>query len=479
MFIGRERELETLQRLYETGTFQFPVVYGRRRVGKTALIGQFANEHPTVFFTAVEENVEVNLYNLSREIFLFEHPDADLGAAPQYSSLQAAFEAVFQLARSKRLVFVIDEYPYLAKAEPACSSMLQLLIDRNKDSSGLFLILCGSSLSFMREQVLGRKSPLYGRRTAQIELLPFDFFDALRFFPGADPVVAAQLYGMAGGVPLYLLQFDASLSVEGNVTRAFLDPSSILYEEPQNLLKQEVQKSALYNAVIGAIASGKSANNEIATTVGLTSTELTYYLKELQRIGLVVRETPVLGSTRRAVYRLSDNLFRFWYRFVSPNRSTIERGITTRALHMVGSQLSTYMGPVFEQICAEWLWRMNANGQCGYDFDELGRWWGNDPELRREEELDIVCTSGKQACLVAECKWRNEPTGTAEAETLERRMRLVGAPVGTKRYLFSKTGFTAACVERAALDESLQLVTLEEMVTSVQNTTLYPASTSS
>ena len=467
MFIGRENELATLERLYAKDGFQFPVVYGRRRVGKTALISEFTREKPTVFFTAVEDNLRVNLQNLSGAIHLFEHPDADPAAAPCYDSLQSAFEGVFGMGRGRRIVFVIDEYPYLAKAEPACSSILQMLIDRTKGESGLMLILCGSSLSFMREQVLGRKSPLYGRRTAQLEIKPFDFFDSMRFFPDADPVEAAHYYGMVGGVPLYLRQFDASASFEANVATVFLDASSILFEEPQNLLLQEVQKAALYNTVIGAIAKGKTAHNEIATTAGLTTTELTYYLKELQRIGLVEREVPVVNAGRRAVYRLSDNLFRFWYRFVLPQRSVIGRGMSGRVLRVIEEGLPDYMGSVFEQICAEWLWRMNASGTLTPGFDELGRWWGSDPELRSEEELDIVCLGSRHPVIVAECKWRNELVGTKEDDTLVRRARLVGGGPATVRYLFSKTGFTRGCSERACSDANLRLVALDDMIESV------------
>lgn len=463
MFIGRERELATLDRLYATQGFQFPVIYGRRRVGKTSLIAEFTKDRPTIFFTAVEDSAPINLRNLSREIHQFEHPGDDPLTAPVYPDFQTAFEAVFNLARSRRLVFVIDEFPYLAKAEPSVSSILQALIDREKDSSQLLLILCGSSLSFMREQVLDQQSPLYGRRTAQIELKPFDFFDAMRFFPGAGAVEVAEYYGMAGGVPLYLMQFDAGLSVRENVERVFLEPSSILFEEPQNLLKQEVQKSATYNAVIGAIAEGRTTANQIAGALGTSTAETAYYLKELQRIGLVEREVPVLNPGRRAVYRLSDNLFRFWYRFVLPNRSTIERGMTSRALAQIEGRLPEYMGPVFEQICGQWLWRRNADGMLGEGFDVLGRWWGNDPVLRREEEIDIVCLDGRRPAIVGECKWRNEAVDVSVVETLKRRLGLVGGDGRTERYLFSKGGFTEGCAEAADDDAHLHLVTLGDM----------------
>ena len=463
MFIGRERELSALERLYKGGAFQLPVIYGRRRVGKTALIERFAQKLPTVFFTAVESDARVNLRNLSREMYAFEHPDANPDSAPLFSDFYAAFEAAFALARERRVVFVIDEFPYLAKAEPAVASFLQALVDKNKDTSKLFLVLCGSSLSFMKEQVLDEKSPLYGRRTAQIELKPFDYFESLPFLEGMDARDAAQVYGMVGGIPLYLLQFDSDASLRDNVESVFLDPSSILYEEPTNLLKQEVQKASQYNAMLSAIAGGASQNNQIATAVGLTSTEITYYLKELQRIGLVEREQPAVKGGRRALYRISDNLFRFWFRFVMPHRSTIERGIASRALASIDEHMPEFMGPVFEDMCKQWLWRRFAEGELDFEFDDIGRWWGNDPDERQEAEIDLVCSRAASAVALGECIWRSEAFAKGDLEKLLRRARLVNAAPDARFYAFSQSGFTEGCAGLAAGDDSIRLVGFDDM----------------
>ena len=464
MFIGRERELQSLERLYRKGDFQLPVIYGRRRVGKTAIIERFTRDLPTVYFTAVEADATVNLRNLSRELYAFEHPDANPDAAPLYSDFYAAFEAAFVLARRQRVVFVIDEFPYLAKAEPGVPSYLQALVDRNKDASQMFLILCGSSLSFMKEQIFDEKSPLYGRRTAQLEVRPFDFFESLPFLSGMGPYEAAEAYGMVGGIPLYLLQFDGGETLAENVESAFLDPSSILYEEPMNLLKQEIQKASQYNAILAAIAGGASQNNQIATAVGLSSTEITYYLKELQRLELVMREVPILGGGRRATYHISDNLFRFWYRFVMPHRPTIERGILTRALAAVEGHMSEYMGPVFEEICTQWIWRKYTCGDLDFDFDDIGRWWGNDPRMRQEAEIDIVCKDASAAAAVGECKWRSEDFPVAELEKLMGRAVLANARPDVRYYAFSKTGFSDACRSFAEGNDSVRLVSFADMV---------------
>lgn len=462
MFIAREHERAVLQRLYERPGFQFPVLYGRRRVGKTYLMAEFTKKLPTIFFTATEGSAETNLAVLSRELYAFKHPDVSMDSAPVFADFASAFEEVFRMGRTRRLVFVIDEYPYLAQSDKSVSSILQLLIDRNKDSSQLFLMLCGSSLSFMREQVLGERSPLYGRRTAQIELKPLDFFDARLFFPEVAPEDAACYYGMVGGIPLYLQQIDECLSLRDNIERALLDPSSILFEEPLNLLKQEVQKAPLYNTIMGAVARGKTENKTIAASAGVTSPELTYYLKELQRIELLNREAPIVNSGRRAVYCLSDNLFRFWYRFVGPQRSALERHMTRRALGEVEHHLAEYMGPIFEQICNQWLWRQNVSGLLPVEFDRLGRWWGNNPERHREEEIDLVGVAGNAVTLIGECKWRNETVSASIASILSERGRLVGATDKTHDFLFSKSGFSGGCQELEG--DRLSLIDLEDMV---------------
>ncbi len=455
--------MATLDRLYNTETFQFPVVYGRRRVGKTTLISKFVGKKPVVFFTAVESDRQVNLRNLSRAIALFEHPDRDPALAPIHADFQHAFEVVFALAREKRLIFVIDEFPYLAKADPSVSSILQALIDRESTRSNLFLMLCGSSLSFMKEQVLGEKSPLYGRRTAQIELKPFDFFDTMKFFPGRNPLDIAQIYGMVGGVPLYLMQFRGTSSLRELTEAALLDPNSILYEEPGNLLMQEVSKAARYNAIIGAIADGHTQSGEIATAAGIGSAELVYFLKELERIGLVVRETPIAGKGKRPLYRLADNLFRFWFRFVSPHTSSIERGMPNRAWRAIDNALSEYMGPIFEDICAQWLWRQEATSALPAEFDDLGRWWGNDPQLREEAEIDLVGIAGSHIVLTGECKWRNENFPLTALETLAHRTNIIGSTDTAQLYAFSKTGFTEACRQSADIRPNVHLVTFAEM----------------
>ena len=464
MFVGRERELEALWSRYDSASFEFVGIYGRRRVGKTALISQFVRDLPCGYCTAVEDDASANLRLLSQAIYSLVNPDADEDLAPQYASFEDALRAAFAFAKTRRCVLVIDEFPYLAKSYPAFPSILQAAIDRNNDESGLYLILCGSSLSFMKEQLLNRNSPLYGRRTAQIELRPFDFFGALRFFTSMSPVEVANIYGMVGGVPLYLRQFDESRTLSQNVEKLFLDPSSMLYEEPNNLLKQEVSKAAPYNAVLSSIAGGASQHNEIATKAGIESGGLDYYLKELSRVGLVVREEPVTGDgRRRAVWQVCDHLFRFWYRFVRPRQTVIERGMGQTVSKRIMGALPEHMGPVFESICRDWLWQELAAGSLGFELTDVGRWWGNDPATRSQAEIDIVALDEGSTVLVGECKWQTSPVGADQLMKLDQRARLVGGNATTRRWLFSREGFTSGCRELAQQMGAARLVAFDEM----------------
>lgn len=225
MFIGRERELDSLNRLYTSDRFEFAVLYGRRRVGKTALISQFIKGKRAIYFMGVESNARQNLENLSRNILEYS---TGILAETVFSSFQTALEYVFQLAEKERVVLAMDEYPYAARSDKSLASTIQLLIDRYKDHSKLMLILCGSSMSYMEDHVLAYKAPLYGRRTAQMKLLPFDFADTCRYFPNFSDEDKALIYGVAGGTPQYLLQMDDRMSIEENVRNTFLNPVSSL-----------------------------------------------------------------------------------------------------------------------------------------------------------------------------------------------------------------------------------------------------------
>ena len=459
MFFGRENELNTLNRLYNSNKFEFAVIYGRRRVGKTALINEFTKDKDTIFFTGVETNQKQNLENFSRCIMEY---NIGVPVDTSFPSFQAALEYVFELAKTKRIVLVIDEYPYVARASKSLASTLQLLIDKNKDDSKLLLILCGSSMSYMEDHVLAYKAPLYGRRTAQLKIRPFDFFEACNYFTKLSSIDKALAYGIVGGTPQYLMQLDENLSIEENIKNTHLNPASSIFEEPNNLLKQEVREPAIYNAVITAIATGSSKMNEISNKIDEETSVCASYIKNLITLGIIKKESPYgEKSSRKTIYSIEDNMFRFWYRFVPENTSLISRGATDLAYRRIAPEISSYMGSVFEDICKQYLWKLLLERRCEVDFSDLGRWWGTNPKTKTQEEIDIMGTD-KDAALFGECKWINEKVGLGVLETLVERSALFHYKK-KHFYLFAKNGFTKGCVDKATEMGNVTLVTYEDI----------------
>lgn len=461
MFIGRERELKALDRLYASGRFEFAVIYGRRRVGKTALINQFIKDKNAIYFMGVESNARQNLENFSRSILEY-HTGIETGSS--FLSFQAALEYVFRLSEKERLILAVDEYPYVARSSKSLASTLQLLIDRYKESSKLMLILCGSSMSYMEDHVLAYKAPLYGRRTAQMKIVPFDFEETCRYFRHFSAEDKALVYGIVGGTPQYLQQMDDALSVEDNIKNTYLNPASALFEEPENLLKQEVREPALYNAVITAIATGSTRMSEISGKVGEDTNVCSTYVKNLVSLGIIRKETPYgEKASRKAVYSIEDNLFRFWYRFVPENNSIIARGAADLAYKRIEPFLPDYMGKVFEEICKQYLWKLLLAGRCPVQFSSLGRWWGNDPTEKCQAEIDILAQQDKTTALFGECKWTKEKIGLDVLDTLVKHSGLF--PYRKKCfYLFARSGFTKGCIDRAKAMGNVTLIRYGDML---------------
>ena len=310
MFLCREQELSTLNKRYQKSTFECIIIYGRRRVGKTSIINEFCKAKPTIFFSALNASAQENLEALSQAIHSYSNPSAV--NAPIYPNLDSALNAITELAKKERLIFVIDEYPYLAKADASISSRLQHLIDHVWEKGNLFLILCGSSMSFMENQVLGYESPLYGRRTGQMKIQALTYKEMTAFNPQLTPEQQALVYGITGGIPHYINK----LNVQNNIDEALLEnlfnTSSYLYEEPENLLKQELREPAVYNSIITAIAGGASRPNEISTKVGIESAICAKYLKVLLELGILTKTTPItekFGKKQSIVSKITSSAF--------------------------------------------------------------------------------------------------------------------------------------------------------------------------
>ena len=462
MFVGRKSELAKLNEMYHSNNYECAIIYGRRRVGKTTLIKEFIKDKKAVYFLAREADGAVNLMRFSDDVYAVTAEE--LKGNSFFADWERAFDYIYHVAKEERMVLVIDEYPYLAGGFHPISSILQAHIDNQLKSSKLFLILCGSSMSFMENQVLGYKSPLYGRRTAQFKITAFNFFDSLPFFEGFEKEEKAILYGITGGIPEYLIKINPQKTVKDNIIDLFLTTSGYLYEEPSNLLKQELREPATYNGIIEAIAGGASRLNEIATKCNIESNKCAKYLKSLISLGIVKKEIPVTESlSKKSVYHLEDMMFRFWYRFVFPHMSGIVSGFGEAIYdYEIRENLSGYMGLVFEEICKQYIIEQAKQNNLPFLVGRIGRWWGSNPKEKRQEEIDILAFN-KDNAIFGECKWKNASVGIDVLNELQAKSEIFSYK-NKWFWVFAKTGFTKELINESEKLDNVKLVIFGEMI---------------
>ena len=404
-FIGRKYELKELNLEYENGKFALSVIYGRRRVGKTYLIQEFIKDKEGYYFVATESNELINLSLISKAIY---KACGNLEGLPDFSNFESALRYLFQYSIDKRIIFVIDEFPYLAESAPYISSLIQNLIDEYREKSKLFLILCGSSMSFMEEQVLGYKSPLYGRRTSQFKINAFNYLESGEFVNSYSDKEKSIVFGLTNGVAEYLTFFDENLSLKENIINIFLKPNGRLYEEPLNLLKQELRQPKFYNDILFSISAGASKLNEISTKLNVVSGGLAHYLNSLIELGIIEKKTPVLNrKTKRPIYVIKDTMFLFWYKFVQTNLNMINIGLGEVLYESIEKNLNDYMGDVFEKISIEYFEERLKKSKFLFIPTDYGNWWGTDKELKKESEIDMLAYNNENEFLFVEAKWNN------------------------------------------------------------------------
>ena len=454
-FYDRGEELAALSGAFESPGSDVFVVYGRRRVGKTELLKQFCTDRPHMYFLASQE-----AEHRQREKFIDQVAAFFDDRTPRIDGWDEAFDYLGEKLQSEAVVVVIDEFPYLVAENDSVPSYVQGFVDEQLQETDSMLILCGSSVSTMESAVLGHKSPLYGRRTGQLDVQPFSFQQA-RAVIDYETVGAIRSYAVTGGTPMYLTLFDYGRSLAENVRSQVLSPSAVLYNEPEFLLRTELRNPARYMSILEAVAMGHTTPNEISGATGIDAGPLSKYLQTLRQLRLIDREVPVTASakkSKRSRYRVADEFLRFWFRYVEPNRSSIEEAPDIVYDGTIAPDLPMHVATTFEDVCKEAVWEGIRRGEFE-PYSEVGRWWYN------KDEIDIVgLAPNDDRILFAECKWTSDPVGTALVEDLRTKAANVrwGPDEREERFaLFSKSGFVDGLEDQ--LDEHWSLWDLAEI----------------
>ncbi|ASJ09096.1 ArsR family transcriptional regulator [Thermococcus siculi] len=420
-FVDREAELNFLRERYNSGNAELIILYGRRRIGKTYLLRKFLEETDGIYLLAEEnetnlEDFSLRLADYFKDPFLRENPMRSWGAFFTYLAGKG----------EKRLVVVIDEVQYLTRADKGFLSTLQKYWDLHLSSTKIMLVLCGSLVSFM-EGMLSAKSPIYGRRTGAWKVDEIGFFHALEFHP-VDIETAVKVYSIFGGVPQYWADYDPDRGFWDNIRELLLSKGAKYYDEPKYLLKEELRDVSRYFSILRAIALGYTRFGQIADKARIETKSLGKYLNVLEEMGYILEEKPVVGRGR-GVYRISDALFNFWFRFAFPRRDEIEMGFDV--VENIKDDFNEYLGLTFEGIAKQFLIELNKRGKLQFKFTKIGRWW------HKNEEIDLVALNEREKkALFAEVKWTELKDREARGilRDLERKAELVGLDGWEKHY---------------------------------------------
>lgn len=455
-FYGREKQRKDLHRLFLYEGMQLGLIYGRRRVGKSELIKQSLRETDvtSIYFECkqtTEQNNTESLSVLLADTFHFPKPSFD--------SMEALLTYLFEAAKEKPMILVLDEYPYLREVVQGMDSILQALVDRYRDTSALKLILCGSYVDVMKSLLL-RENPLYGRVDRTIDLKPMDYYESALFYPTFSDEDKVRLYSVFGGIPYYNRLINSQLSVRENIIELIASPDARLENEVSMYLKSEISKINNANEVFEALARGFSKYSDLLSQSHVSSSPaLADVLEKLIRMEVVKKEAPIndVNNKRKAGYTITDNLSLFYYRYVfrySSQMNVMDSDVFYDR-YIRDDFEKQYVPRQFEEICRQYLIRQNRAGKLPIPFDRIGKYYYDDPQTRTNGEFDIV-TEDPNGYVFYEAKFRSEPLTQSMIQQEIEQVRRTG--MNCYRYAFiSRSGFDAQA------DEGVELIPLEKL----------------
>ncbi|KTE93814.1 ATPase [Desulfitobacterium hafniense] len=444
-FIDRQDELGFLNREYERDGSSLVVLYGRRRVGKTALLTKFMADKTSIYFLATQEAESENRNGFKDMVADFLQNS--LLKTATVNDWAVIFNMLVEFPPKTKLLIVIDEFQYLGKTNSAFPSVMQKIWDTMLMDKNIMVVLCGSLITMMESQTLVYSSPLYGRRTGQIKLRQIDFCNYKNFYANKNEKELIELYAVTGGVPKYIEQFQSESDIYTAIRKNILDRASFLYEEPYFLLQNEVSEIGSYFSVIKAIAAGNQKLSKIAATLAVKQTGLSKYLKTLIDLDILERQVPITEEhpekSKRGLYKIKDNFISFWFRFVYANQSFLERDQDDIVMQKIRQNfIDNHVAYVYEDVCLSKLWQMNSQGQWPFYFSRAGRWWDN------QTEIAIVAYDMKGSDMIfSECKYHEKPVDTDVFYTLVKKAEAVVWKQNQRKnwyVLFSISGFTEA-----------------------------------
>ncbi len=449
-FVGRQRELAELNAVLAEGGAQFILIYGRRRVGKTTLILHWAEQtqRPVIYWVATRDTPAQVRLSFTRALWAWAYPGSQ--AVPRFDTWAEVFETAARLLGDRQVILIMDEFSYAAESDPSLPSNLQAAWDHLFKDLNVTLVLAGSHIGLM-VGLMGYQAPLYGRFTAQLPVDPLPFPALRDFLPRHPATERVAVYAVAGGIPAYLERFNDARSVGANMQRLFMRRTGMFRSEPFILIGDVIRRETqTYEAVLKVVAAGRRTPQEIGATLGLTSSYLSPYLKQLESLRLIERRLPATipperrRTSRSSRYHLADPYLRFYFRFIAPNLDLVEQELTGLLWERIGEQFRAFVVLTFEELCREWTLTQARGGKLPFAPEIVGSHWAPDAQV------DVVAVNWRErAILLGECKWGADAVGRSVVrELVDKAPRVVPGEGWQVHYAFFARGRVHRCRPR-------------------------------
>lgn len=457
MFYGRKQELKTLEKEYLKKN-SLCSIYGARRIGKTSLINEFIKDKKSIMFQAKEVSDNDNLKSFSAKIL----ESFDRSDEYTYSSWEKAFDSAISFFKNEKGIIVIDEYPYLVKANPGITSILQDIIDNKITKSNIMVILSGSNVSFMEKELNDKQSPLYKRITLRMKINKMSFDEAILFLNDYSNEDKTKFLCMFGEYPYYLSKINNKLSFEDNIKELLFNENSILLKVPELVLSNSSREQGFYNSILMALAGKKKGLTEISNIMNEEVTKVNKYIKTLTEAEIIIkRET--YNSKRQTNYYILDPVLRFYYKFLLNNIEKIEAGYGQMLYERLKADIDKFISYSFEDVAISYIEFLGKNGKLGGIYYPIQNLIIDKSELGRSIEIDGIARDG-DSLLVIECKFTNEKRSIRDYEKMVENTSIKMFE-GIKKYnyyIVSKTGFDKTLTDLKK--DNLHLISIDEMM---------------
>ncbi len=450
----KSTDLNELEELYAREGNQLVILYGNLNCGKEELLKTFMRDKKSFYYRAREVSAQDQLTMMGAEI------EKRFDVRLQKHTYDEYFNRI-KSGDATKLVLVIDEMQYIMKKDADFLKSILKLKAKRLYPGPVMIILASSSIVWAEQnlkEVFGDETK---KITATIKLQNMTFLEVVRAFPDLSVSECIQIYGVIGGVPGYMEQWDARLSFKENICKLVLSENGYLFHMAQNVISSELRELSVYNTILSAIAQGHNKLNDLFLYTGFSRAKISVYMKNLSHFDIIEKvvsfETGGWENAKKGVYQIKDTFVNFWFRFLFLHLSELYM-MTPSDFYdkYIEKELDEYLTRYFRNVCMEYLQLLNQLGRVPFKIHKMGMWVG------KTGTIDIIAQSSDRRNIVGLCNWNQPYLTMPMCEQMYDTMQK--AKINSEHYyLFSAKAFEPELVEYVQKDSRFELIDMTEL----------------